>query len=154
MTETAETRLRDLGIVLPQLSTPLGNYAPFVIAGEFLFLTAHPGQSPEGNWYAGQVGRDVSIADAYEHGRLTGLRMLAVVRSALDSLDRVERVVKLTGFVNSSPGFKEHARVIDGCSDLMVQVFGQAGRHARSAVGASSLPQDITVEIEATFKIQ
>jgi len=147
-------RLRELGIVLPPLPEAVGNYELFVITGDLLFTTVHPGKSPEGKWYAGQVGTDVSTAEAYQYARLSTLRMLAIAQSALGSLDRVERVVRITGFVNSAPHFKSHPQVLDGCSDLLIQVFGEAGRHTRSAVGASSLPENVTVELEATFKIR
>jgi enamine deaminase RidA (YjgF/YER057c/UK114 family) len=154
MTDSIEGRLGDLGMVLPPLSTSLGNYLPFAISGDLLFLTGHAGQSPESKWYAGKVGEDVSVGDAYDHAPLAGLRMLSIVQSALGSLDRVERVVKLTCFVNSTASFKDHPTVINGCSDLLDKVFGEAGRHTRSAVGASSLPEGTTVEIDAIVKVR
>src|SRR5260221_10028057 len=140
MSETFENRVRVLGIALPPTPAPVANYVSFVSTGNLLFLAGQGPQSPEGRWYTGKVGDDTSVEQAYEHARLTGIRILSVVRSALGSLDRVERVVKLTGFVNSVPEFKDHPRVINGCSDLMVEAFGEAGWHARSAVGVSSLP--------------
>ncbi len=101
----------------------------------------------------GKVGQDLSVAEAYDHAQLTGLNLLAVARKALGDLRRVSRVVKLLGMVNAGPEFGDHPAVINGCSDLFVNVFGEAGRHARSAVGMASLPGGISVEIEAIFEI-
>jgi enamine deaminase RidA (YjgF/YER057c/UK114 family) len=154
MAETIENRLQALGIVLPPAAAPLANYVPFVITGDLLFLSGQGPKSPEGKWHVGKVGGDVSVEEAYEHARLAGIGLLAVAQSALGSLDRVRRVVKVLGLVNSVPVFKDHPKVINGCSDLMVKVFGESGRHARSAVGVNSLPENITVEIEAILEIR
>jgi enamine deaminase RidA (YjgF/YER057c/UK114 family) len=101
----------------------------------------------------GKVGRDVSLEEAYAHARLVGINLLSVANHAQNGLSSIRRVVKLTGFVNASDDFRDHPKVINGCSDLMVEVFGDAGKHARSAVGVSSLPENILVEIEAIFEI-
>jgi len=101
----------------------------------------------------GKVGRDVTVDEAYAHARLVGINLLSVVHHAQNGLSTVRRVVKLTGFVNASEDFRDHPKVINGCSDLLVDVFGDAGKHARSAVGVNSLPENITVEIEAIFEI-
>jgi enamine deaminase RidA (YjgF/YER057c/UK114 family) len=126
---------------------------PFVAAGDMLFVSGQGPKSPEGEWHVGKVGAQVSVEQAYEYARLAGINILAAALSALGSLDRIKRIVKLTEFVNSVPTFKDHPRVINGCSDLFVQLFGESGRHARSAVGVSSLPEDITVEIEAILEV-
>jgi len=148
-----EKRLAELGLTLPSLLPPMGTYVPYTISGNLLFLSGQGPKEPEGDWLRGQVGTEVSVEEAYRRARLTGLRLLAVTQSALGSLDRVQRVLKLLGFVNAPAGFKQHPAVINGCSDLFVEVFGDAGRHARSAVGLSSLPEDISVEIEAVLEI-
>jgi enamine deaminase RidA (YjgF/YER057c/UK114 family) len=108
----------------------------------------------DGRYHAGKVGQDVTVKEAYAHARLTGLNLLAIMHDALGDLARVRRVVKILGMVNAVPTFGEHPKVINGCSDLMVAVFGEAGRHARSAVGFGSLPNNITVEIEAIVAIE
>ena len=131
----------------------MGSYVPYRISGNLLFLSGQGPKEPEGDWLRGQVGTEVSVEEAYRRARLTGLRLLAITQSALGSLDRVGRVLKLLGFVNAPAGFKQHPAVINGCSDLFVEVFGEAGRHARSAVGVASLPEDISVEIEAILEI-
>jgi len=154
MPETVDDRLRTLGITLPPVSTPLANYVPFVIAGNLLFVSGQGPKASDGQWHTGKVGAEVSLEQAYEHARLAGVGVLAVARAALGSLDRVVQVVKVVGFVNSIPTFKQHPKVINGCSDLMVQVFADTGRHARSAVGVGSLPENITVEVEAILAIR
>jgi enamine deaminase RidA (YjgF/YER057c/UK114 family) len=152
--EAIQGRLKSLGIALPPVPVPLANYVPFVIAGNLLFLSGQGPKAATGGWLVGKVGENVTADEAYQHARLTGIRMLSVIESALGSLDRVSRVVKILGFVNAVPAFGGHPKVINGCSDLMVEVFGEIGRHARSAVGANSLPEDITVEIEGIFEIR
>lgn len=154
MSHSIESRLASLGIVLPPISIPQANYVPFVISGSFLYLSGQGPKTPEGTWLCGKVGDDVSVETAYQHARLTGISLLAAASAALGSLDRVERVVKLLGLVNASPKFAEHPKVINGCSDLLVEVFGEAGRHARSAIGVGSLPGGITVEIEAIMSFR
>ena len=150
---SAEQKLSQLGITLPEPPKPAGTYVPYVIAGDLLFVSGN-GPRLSGDTYAqGKVGRDVSVEQAYEHAKLVGITILSIVRDALGSLDRVKRVVKLLGMVNAVPEFTEHPRVINGCSDLFLEVFGEGGRHARSAVGMGSLPFQITVEIEAIFEI-
>ena len=148
-----ENRLAELGLTLPPLLPPMGTYVPYTISGNLLFLSGQGPKEPDGDWLRGQVGTEVSVEEAYRRARLTGLRLLAITQSALGSLDRVGRVLKLLGFVNAPAGFKQHPAVINGCSDLFVEVFGEAGRHARSAIGVSSLPEDISVEIEAVLEI-
>jgi enamine deaminase RidA (YjgF/YER057c/UK114 family) len=151
---SAEQRLRERGIELPRVPPVAGvNNVPFVLTGNLVFLSGLGPSKPEGGLATGKVGRDVSVDDAYQHARLTGLALLAVLRAGVGSLDNVVRVVKVLGMVNAVPEFADHPKVINGCSDLFVEVFGERGRHARSAVGMASLPFGITVEIEAIFEV-
>jgi len=150
-----EARLQTLGIVLPPPAKPAGNYVPCVVSGNLLFLSGQGPRSADGTYLTGKVGGGgVSLEEAYARARLTGLGLLATAQAQLGSLDRVRRVVKLLGMVNALPDFTEQPAVINGCSDLLVEVFGDAGRHARSAVGLASLPIGISVEIEAIFEIE
>jgi enamine deaminase RidA (YjgF/YER057c/UK114 family) len=138
-----------LGIVLPAVPPPVANFVPAVQTGNLLFLSGQGPVLPGGVRHIGKVGADVSVEKAYQHARLTTVNLLAVMHEALGSLQRVTRIVKVLGMVNATPDFTEHPRVINGCSDLLVAVFGESiGRHARSAVGMGSLPAQITVEIE------
>jgi enamine deaminase RidA (YjgF/YER057c/UK114 family) len=151
---SAEKRLKALGIELGKVSSPVANYVNAVRTGNLLFLAGKgPRPGADGKRPAGKVGRDYTADEAYQHARTVGLDLLAVMRSELGSLDRVKRVVKLLGMVNAVPEFTEHPRVINGCSDLFVEVFGDAGKHARSAVGMGSLPMAIPVEIECIVEV-
>jgi len=153
MSMSAEARLKELGIVLPSVPTPVANYVPYRLTGNLLFLS---GQGPreKGAHLTGKVGQDVSVEEAYRRARLVGLGLLAAARHALGSLDRIDFVVKLLGMVNAVPDFTDQPKVINGCSDLFVEVLGDAGRHARSAVGMGSLPNQISVEIEAILAVK
>jgi enamine deaminase RidA (YjgF/YER057c/UK114 family) len=151
---SVEARLKSLGIELPKSPSPLANYVPFVITGNLLYLSGQGPREADGSFHTGKVGQEVTIEQAYQDARLTGLNLLAVMQGALGELDRIERVVKLLGMVNGTPDFLEHPQVINGCSDLMVEVFEEKGRHARSAVGMGSLPINITVEVEAIVEIR
>jgi enamine deaminase RidA (YjgF/YER057c/UK114 family) len=151
--DRVDARLQELGIVLPAVPAPVANYVPSVITGNLLYVSGQGPRAADG-YHRGIVGQDVTVEQAYQHARLVGLQLLAVAKHALGSLDRVARVVKLLGMVNAAPGFGQHPAVINGCSDLLVQVFGDAGRHARSAVGMGSLPNNMTVEIEAILEIR
>jgi enamine deaminase RidA (YjgF/YER057c/UK114 family) len=153
MPMSAEARLTQLGIVLPPLPEPVANYVPYRVVGNLLYLS---GQGPRenGKVLTGKLGADVSVDEGYRRARLVGLGLLAAARHALGSLDRVDFVVKLLGMVNAVPDFGDQPKVINGCSDLLVEVFGEAGRHARSAVGMGSLPRGISVEIEAIFAVK
>jgi enamine deaminase RidA (YjgF/YER057c/UK114 family) len=150
---SAEKRLKNLGIELPQLSVPVANYVNAVRTGKLLFLAGKGPSAVDGLRPQGRVGRDFTVEQAYRFARSTGLALLAVMRAELGSLDRVKRVVKVLGMVNAEPDFHDQPKVINGCSDLFVEVFGDAGRHARSAVGMGSLPNGIPVEIEAIVEI-
>lgn len=151
---TPEQRLAALGLTLPAVPAPLANYVPFRWAGSLLFLSGQGPKRPEGGFDVGRLGKDATVEDGYRAARLTGLQLLAVAKSALGELARIEAVVKLLGMVNSEPDFADHPKVINGCSDLLVEVLGDAGRHARSAVGVGSLPSGIMVEIEAILLVR
>lgn len=138
-----EDRLNELGIQLPPVPNPAGNYVHWVRTGNLVYLS---GKGPANAH--GKVGADVSPEDANQHAREVGLILISVMREALGDLDRVTRIVKVLGMVNAAPDFGGQPGVINGCSDLFVEVFGEKGRHARSAVGMGSLPGGITVEIE------
>lgn len=148
-------RLAELGIVLPPPPEPIANFVAARQVGEFLYLSGQGPRDAKGLLAVGKVGETVSVEQAYGHARLTGLNLLAVAQAALGSLDRVSLVVKLLGMVNATDGFVNHPKVINGCSDLFVEVFGEhIGRGARSAIGVHSLPDNQTVEIEAIFSIK
>jgi len=151
---TIEARLKELKIELPPVPKPGGNYVHAVRTGNLLFLAGKGPSNPDGSVPKGKVGRDVATADAYRHARSVGLVLLAVMKETLGSLDRVRRVVKVLGMVNSAPEFGEQPAVVNGCSDLFVEVFGEKGRHARSAVGMGALPGGITVEIEVIVEVE
>jgi enamine deaminase RidA (YjgF/YER057c/UK114 family) len=151
---SAEEQLYNLGLYLPEIPSPVGTFAPFVRHENLLFLSGQGPLGKDGSFATGKVGWDVSTEQAYEHARLAGLVLLACMREALGSLDRVERVVKVLGMVNATLDFAEHPRVINGCSDLFVELFAERGRHARSAIGMGSLPGGITVEIEAIVAVK
>jgi len=142
-------RLQALGIVLPEAPQPIANFVTHVVDGKLLFLSGQGPTETDGTLHTGKVGADVSVEAAYAHARLTGINLIAVMQAALGDLGRVRRIVKLLGMVNATPDFEAHPAVINGCSDLMIEVFGDQGVHARSAVGFGSLPNQITVEIEA-----
>ena len=139
-----EKRLEELKLTLPAIGAPVGNYVPAKRAGNLLYLS---GRGPTGN-AAGKVGKDLSLEEAYQLARNIGLQHIAVMKQELGDLDRVKGIVKVLGMVNAVPEFREQPKVINGYSDLMVEVFGEAGRHARSAVGMGSLPSQIPVEVE------
>ena len=150
---SAERRIADLGITLPNLPKPMANYVPFVRSGNLLFISGQGPRTLDNKFLTGKVGKDITAAEAYDHARLVGINLLAVVYHAQNGLATVVKVVKLTGFVNATDDFRDHPKVINGCSDLLVEVFGETGRHARSAVGVSGLPENISVEIEAIFEV-
>jgi len=146
-------RLAALGISLPDAPPPIANFVTHVLEGKLLFLSGQGPSEVDGRQHTGKVGADVSVEAAYGHARLTGINLIAVMQAALGDLRRVRRVVKLFGMVNATPDFADHPAVINGCSDLFNDVFGQGGSHSRSAVGHGSLPGQITVEIEAVVAV-
>ena len=149
---TPEQRLTELGITLPEIRPPAGAYVPAVRTGNLLFLSGAGPISTDGVITGKVGGPDVDLDRAVHAARLVGLQLLAAMRAELGSLDRVTRIVKVLGMVNCAPGFNQTPAVIDGCSKLFVDVFGEAGRHARSAVGQAELPFDISVEIECVVE--
>ena len=151
---SAEQRLKELGITLPGPTTPIGNYVPWRIGGGLLFLSGVGPQQADAGFPTGQVTRELSLEQGYQAARLCGMALLGNMRAALGSLDRVEAVLKVFGMVNAPAGFTQQPKVINGCTDLFVEVLGEAGRPARSAVGMGSLPGNIATEIEAIVLIR
>ncbi len=143
-----EQRLDELGITLPPLGDPIGNYVHAKRTGNLLYLSGKGPPDVDGRMPKGKLGAGMSVEEGYRHARGVGLVLIAALRQALGDLDRVEDVVKVLGMVNATPDFEDHPKVVNGCSDLFVEVFGERGRHARSAVGMNSLPGGIPVEIE------
>jgi enamine deaminase RidA (YjgF/YER057c/UK114 family) len=149
---TPEQKLNALGLALPELPKPVANYVSFKRAGDMLYLSGQGPRRNDGTMHTGKVGKDVTIKQAYDHAKLVGLGLLAAMKAAAGDLSKVE-VIKVLGMVNGVPDFGDQPAVINGCSDLFVEVLGERGRHARSAVGMGSLPGNITVEIEAVCRI-
>ncbi|MBM3571164.1 MAG: RidA family protein [Alphaproteobacteria bacterium] len=148
----AEGRLAELGIALPPVHTPSANYIQACSSGLLIFLAGNDPIGPDGKLARGVVGADVSVPAARDHAKFTGIQLLAVMKHRLGDLDRVARVVKVFGMVRAVPDFADHETVMDGCSDLFVQVFGAAGRHARTAIGLPGLYSGMTIEIEAVIE--
>lgn len=147
-------QLQSLGLELLPIPRPIGNFRNFVRAGSLVFISGQGPREADGTMHQGKVGKDVAITDAYEHAQLTGLNILSVLADAVGDLSHVTQVVKLLGLVNATDDFASHPDVINGCSDLFTSVFGEIGQHARSAIGVASLPNNITVEIEAIFEVR
>ncbi|MGY6520621.1 MAG: RidA family protein [Mongoliitalea sp.] len=150
----ADARLEELGIALPEISNPIANYVHVVRSGNLLFLAGKGPQLPEGGYILGKVGKDLSIDEGKEAARLTAIAQLAVLKAELGSLNKVKQIVKVLGMVHCEDDFTQHPQVINGFSDLMVGVFGEKGKHARSAVGMNSLPLGFAVEIELIVEIE
>ena len=154
MAGKVEARLQEKGITLPEVAAPQGAYVPYIVSGKHVFLA---GQLPmlDGQIQVkGKLGQDVSLEDGQKAARICGLNLIAQLKQACGGdLDRVSRVVKLTGFVNATPDYDAQPKVINGVSELMAEVFGDAGQHARAAVGAGSLPLNVAVEVEGIFEI-
>jgi enamine deaminase RidA (YjgF/YER057c/UK114 family) len=149
-----ENRLAEIGIQLPDANPPVANYVPYVIAGSLVFISGQIPMTEGTARYVGKVGDGLSVEDGYAAARLCAINLMAHLRHACDGdLDRVRRVVKLGGFVNCVPEFTEVPAIINGASDLLVEVFGDAGRHARFAVGAATLPLGVAVEVDGVFEI-
>jgi len=150
----AEKKLEDLGIELPRAPSPMGAYVPALVAGDLAFVSGEKA-SVEGKMaFEGKVGKDLTIDDGYRAARICGMNCLAALRSALGSLDEVDRVVKVVGYVNSAPGFNQQPKVVNGASELFLEVFGERGQHARVAVGVNELPDDSPVEVSMIVKIR
>jgi len=153
MTTSPEQRLEQLGLTLPPVTTPRGNFDAWVLDGSTLYLSGKGSPLREDLAVVPKVGREISAEEARSHAHEVGLNLIATMKAALGDLSRVRRIVKVLGMVNAVPDFTGHTEVINGCSDLLVQVFGDAGRHARSAVGVGSLPRGFAVEIEAIVSV-
>ncbi len=150
---TPEENLASLGITLPPVATPIANYVPSVRTGNLLFVSGN-GPSDDLPNRAGKLGADLTVEQGYAVARDVGIKLIASIQDAVGDLSRVKRIVKLLGMVNSAPDFGDQPAVINGCSDLLVAVFGDAGKHARSAVGMGALPGDIAVEIELIAEVE
>lgn len=154
MSGSVEKKLASLGISLPTPATPIANYVPFVRSGNMLVVSGQLCFGADGNLVArGQLGSGVSMDDGQKAARACAVNLLAQLRAALGDLDKVTRVVRLGGFINSAPGFADGPKVMNGASDLMVEVFGEKGRHARSTVGVAALPANAAVEVEGQFEV-
>jgi enamine deaminase RidA (YjgF/YER057c/UK114 family) len=149
-----EQRLNELGITLPAVDGPIGNYVHAKRAGNLLYLSGKGPPNVDGRMPKGKLGAGMSVEEGYRHARGVGLVLIAALLDALGDLDRVEDIVKVLGMVNAAPDFEDHPKVVNGCSDLFVEIFGERGRHARSAVGMSSLPGGIPVEIEVIVAVK
>lgn len=150
-----EARIAELGIELPDAGAPLANYVPCVRTGDLIYVSGQICQWNGERRFIGKLGREIKLDQGQQAARLCGLNMIAQLRKALDGdLDRVVRCVRLGGFVNSMPDFTQQPQVINGCSDLIVEVFGDAGRHARTAIGVSVLPSDVAVEVDGIFEVR
>jgi enamine deaminase RidA (YjgF/YER057c/UK114 family) len=154
MTGTVEKKLAELGIILPIPSSPVANYVPYVRVGGLLFVSGQICLGPDGKLVAkGKLGAGVSAEDGQKAARACAINLLAQIKAAVGDLDRVARVVRLGGFINSDPSFLDGPKVMNGASDLMVSVFGEKGRHARTTVGVAVLPADAAVEVEGMFEL-
>jgi len=152
--QDAETKLKDKGIILAAPGKPVANYVNVVRVGNLLFLAGKGPTNPDGTNITGKVGKDLTIEQGYEAARLTAINHLAVLKAELGSLNKVKRIVKVLGMVNCTEDFKDQPKVINGYSDLMVEIFGDKGKHARSAVGMYALPSNIAVEVEVIVEIE
>jgi len=148
-----ETRLKELGLALPPVPRPVGTYVPYVRTGNLLFVGGKVPYGPDGGVIVGKVGAQISVDEGYQHARLVGLTLVAAMKEALGDLDRVTRIVKVFGMVNAVPDFTDHGTIINGCSDLLVEIFGERGAHARAAVGMGSLPRQVPIEIETVVEV-
>lgn len=153
MTDNVEARLATLGIALPDAPNPVANYVPSSLTGNLLFVSGQISKAADGSIAKGRLGGDLTVEAGREAARLCALNILAQARTALGSLDRIGQVLRLTGYVNAAPEFTDHPQVLNGASDLMVEVLGEKGRHTRVAVGVSSLPLGCAVEVDAIILV-
>ncbi|MGE5108465.1 MAG: RidA family protein [Sphingobacteriales bacterium] len=151
---TPEEKLKEMGIELPQPSNPVANYVKYVRTGNLIFLSGHGPTKADGSNISGKVGKDLTLEQGYEAAKVTGICLLATLKEAVGDLKKVKRIVKALGMVNCTESFTDQPKVINGFSDLMVAVFGDKGKHARSAVGMYALPSNIAVEIEMIVEVQ
>ena len=148
-----ESKLKELGIELSNPSSPVANYVNSVRSGNLLFISGKGPLKNDGNYIKGKLGYDLTIEQGYEAARITAINLISTVKASVGDLKKVKRVLKVTGMVNAAPNFTDHPKVVNGCSDLIVEVFGDRGKHARSAVGMVSLPSNIAVEIEVVVEV-
>lgn len=151
--QSPSENLQKLGIVLPKPTSPIANYVKYVQTGKLLFLSGHGPSKPDGTYIVGKLGTDLTVAQGAEAAKLTGINLLATLQAAVGNLDQVKRIVKVLGFVNGNNDFADQPKVMNGFSDLMVAVFGEKGKHARSAIGTNSLPNNMAVEIEMVVEL-
>ena len=149
-----ENRLEEIGIELPPPVKPVANYVTTVQTGNLVFTSGHGPVNMSGELEKGQLGTDMTIEEGYQSARLVGLGLISTLKDILGDLDRIKRVIKVVGFVNSTPDFLDHPKVVNGVSDLFVEVFGDKGKHARSAVGMVQLPGGIPVEVEVIVEVE
>ena len=153
MAASIEQNIAALGLSLPTAAAPIANYVPACVVGNLLYISGQLSREASGHLITGKLSAGVDVAKGRDAAKACALHILAQAKTALGSLDRIERVVKLTAFVNSAPNFTDHPQVVNGCSDLLVEILGDKGRHTRSAVGVAALPLDAAVEIEAIIAI-
>jgi enamine deaminase RidA (YjgF/YER057c/UK114 family) len=153
MSSAIEARLKSLGVDLPPVAAPAANYVPSVITGKLAFVSGQMPGTPEGMKFIGKVGRDYSIEEGQQAARICAINILASLKAALGDLEKVTRVVKVTGFVNAVADFNEPQKVVNGASDFLVEALGERGKHARSAIGVATLPLGVAVEVEAIVEI-
>jgi enamine deaminase RidA (YjgF/YER057c/UK114 family) len=152
---TAEEKIKEMGLQLPPVTKPIANYVKYVRTGNLIFLSGHGPTKADGTNITGKVGTDLTAEQGYEAAKITALNLIATLRDALaGSLIKVKRIVKVNGYVNCGPEYKDHPKIINGCSDLLVAAFGKKGKHARAAMGMNSLPNNIAVEIEMIVEVE
>jgi len=152
--ESPEQKMTVMGLQLPAMSKPMANYVRYVQAGNLIFLAGHGPTRTDGSQITGKLGKDMSIEQGYDAAKVTALNLLATLKEAVGDLSKVKRIVKVNGYVNSTPEFIDHPKVINGCSDLLVALFGEKGKHARAAMGMVALPSNIAVEIEMVVEVE
>jgi enamine deaminase RidA (YjgF/YER057c/UK114 family) len=152
--QTPEQNLKNAGLVLPPVSKPVANYVKYVRTGNLIYLAGHGPTKTDGSNVTGKVGKDLTIEQGYEAAKITGLSLIATLKDAVGDLSKVKRIVKVNGYVNCLPDFTDQPKVINGCSDLFVLVFGDKGKHARAAMGMVALPSNIAVEIEIVVEVE
>jgi enamine deaminase RidA (YjgF/YER057c/UK114 family) len=152
--QTPEEKIKNAGFVLPPISKPIANYVKFVRTGNLIFLSGHGPTRADGTNITGKLGKDLNEKQGYEAAQITALSLLATLKDAIGDLGKVKRIVKVNGYVNCLPDFIDHPKVINGCSDLLVLIFGEKGKHARAAMGMVALPNNIAVEIEMIVEVE
>ena len=152
--QTAEENIKKLGIKLPEIGAPIANYVHYVRVDNLIFLAGKGPRKEDNEYIKGKLGKDLTIEQGYEAAKLTATIQLAVLKQALGDLSKVKRIVKVNGYVNSESDFYDHPKVINGYSDLMVQIFGEKGKHARTALGVNALPANMAVEIEMVVEVE